>query len=289
MRLYAFVVFGFEGAVNLVAQFVENFAGGAGDVRIFEMARARQVDGEFALHAAGAEGQKNDAIAEANRFADIVGDEDDGASGLAPDALEFVVQQVASLGVERGEGLVHQENVGFGGESAGDGNALAHAAGKLMDVALFELCQMHEAQIVARLLFALGLGDAFHLHAELDVLADGEPGEQAVFLEDQDAVGARALHGFAVDQDLAGSLRVQARDQMQQRGLAATGGTDDADELSGAHLQIDVVESEQALAALRAITEADFAEADLGNLRRNWRANAGGRPRLADFAGGLPE
>jgi hypothetical protein len=34
-------------------------------------------------------------------------------------------------------------------------------------------------------------------------------------------------------------------------------------------LQIDVVESQQALSALRAITEADLAEAHLGSLGRN--------------------
>jgi len=43
---------------------------------------------------------------------------DNGASGLGPDAFEFIVQQVTSLGIERGEGLIHQQNVWFGGESA---------------------------------------------------------------------------------------------------------------------------------------------------------------------------
>ncbi len=71
---------------------------------------------------------QDNAIAQPNGFADVVGHEDDGASGLAPDALQFVVQQVAGLGVERGEGLVHQENVGLGGQRACDGDALPHSA-----------------------------------------------------------------------------------------------------------------------------------------------------------------
>ena len=265
MRLHALVVLGFEGAVNLVAQFIENVTGGAGDGRIFKMSWAGQFDRELALDAAGTEGQKNDAIAEANRFANVVGHENDGASGLAPDALQLVVQQVTSLGVEGGERFVHQQNVGFGGQSAGDGHALPHAARELVDVALFKLRQMNEAQVIACLLLALGLGDAFHLHSEFDVLADRQPGEQAVLLEDEDAVGARTFDRLAVDQNLAGGLRLQPGDQMQQRGLAATRGADDADELSSLHLQVDVVESQQALAALRAIAQADFAEADLGN------------------------
>ena len=88
---------------------------------------------------ARAKGQKNDAIAEANRLTNIVGDENNGAAGLAPDALQLVVQQVAGLGVERAEGFVHQKNVRFSGQSAGDGDALAHASGKLMDVTPLEL------------------------------------------------------------------------------------------------------------------------------------------------------
>ena len=78
---------------------------------------------------------------------------------------------------------------------------------------------------------------------------------------------------------------MQAGDQMQQRGLAATGGADDADEFSGMHLKIDVVESEQALAVLGAITQADFAEADFGDSRRNGARGAADRDR-ADFAAG---
>ena len=200
------VVFSFEGAVDFVAQFVENFAGGAGDVGVFQMTRARQVDREFTLDAAGAEGQQNDAIAEANGFADVVGDENDGASGLAPDALQFVVQQVASLGVERGEGFVHQQNIGLGGKRAGDGHALPHAAGELVSVAVLEFAEMHQAQVVVGLFLALGLGNALHLHAEFDVLSDREPREQAVLLEDENAIGAGPCDRFAVDQDLAGGL-----------------------------------------------------------------------------------
>src|ERR1700734_2394140 len=86
-----------------------------------------------------------------------------------------------------------------------------------------------------------------------------------MLLEDQDAVCPRSLHRLAVDQDLPVALLLQARDQMQQSGFAATRGSDDADELAGMHLKIDVVESEQALSRLRAITEANLAEADFAN------------------------
>src|SRR5580692_1086526 len=190
-----------------------------------------------------------------------MGDEDDGASRLAPDTLQLIVQQIASLGVERSEGFIHEENVGFGGQGAGDGYALPHATRELVDVTLFKLRQMYEAEIVARFFFAFGLRNSFHLHAEFDILADGEPGEKAMLLKDEDAVRTRTLNGFAVDQDLAGGLRLQARDQMKQCGLPATRRTDNADKLAGMHLKVNVVESQKALSALRTIAEADFDEA----------------------------
>src|SRR5579862_1482255 len=242
MRLDAASVLGFERAVGFVAEFVEDGAGGERDLGIFEAARTIEFDGELALYAAGTECEQNDAISEPDRFADVVCDKDDGASGLAPDALEFIVKQVAGLGVERGEGFVHQKDVGFGGQCAGDGDALAHPAGELMDITLLEFCQMYELEVVTHFLQPLGLGNAFHLHAEFDVFADREPWEKAVILEDHDAVGARALDGRAIDEHLSRGLRLQARDQMKERRLAASGWADDADELSRTYLQINVVQ-----------------------------------------------
>ncbi len=82
-----------------------------------------------------------------------------------------------------------------------------------MNVAVLELAQVNQAQIVLGLFSALGLGNALHLHAELDVLSHREPGEQAMFLKDQNAIGARTLNRVAIDQNLSRSLGVQASDQ----------------------------------------------------------------------------
>src|ERR1700680_3724465 len=126
-----------------------------------------------------------------------------------------------------------------------------------MSVAVFELREMHQTQIVSRLLFPFRLADAFHLHAELNVLPDGEPGEKAQLLKNQDAVGAWSLDPFAVHENLPRSLLVQARDQVEQRRLAATGRPHDAQKLPRLHLQIDVVQGKQPLTALGAVTQAN--------------------------------
>ena len=82
-------------------------------------------------------------------------------------------------------------------KSAGDGHALPHTSRELMDVALLEFREMHQLQIVVGLLFvAPASRNALHLHAEFDVLSNGQPGEEAMILKDHDAVRARALHGM---------------------------------------------------------------------------------------------
>src|ERR1700726_3213366 len=92
-----------------------------------------------------------------------------------------------------------------------------------MGVTILKLPEMHEAQIVTGLLFPLRLADPLHLHSELDVLADGDPGKEAQVLENQDAVRARTLDRLAVHKYLTRSLWLQSGNQMQQGGLAASG------------------------------------------------------------------
>ena len=54
-----------------------------------------------------------------------------GPDGAAGEPQELALHQLARLGVERGEGLVHQQELGLRGEGAGEGDALLHAAGEL--------------------------------------------------------------------------------------------------------------------------------------------------------------
>src|SRR4029077_14258782 len=122
--------------------------------------------------------------------------------------------------------------------------SLPHAARQLMDVAVLELREMDKTQIVLHLLFALGFSHVLHLHAELDVAADRQPGKQSELLEDQDAIGPRTIHRRAIHQNFPGGLWMQPRDQVQQRGLAASRRTDDAKKLSRLHFKIDFVERE---------------------------------------------
>ena len=139
MWSYSFVVLNFERAVDLFPQFFENLARRLGDRCILQMAWTRQVDEKLTLDSSRTESKQHHTIAQPDRLAYDVGNEDDGSAGLRPDALQFVVQQIAGLRVQRGEGLIHQQDIGFGRQRPGQGHTLPHTARQLVRIAVLEL------------------------------------------------------------------------------------------------------------------------------------------------------
>ena len=65
----------------------------------------------------------------------------------------------------------------------------------------------------------------------------GAPGQQAVVLEHEAAVAAGPVERAAVEQDRAGARRLEARDDAQERGLAAAARPDDRDEFAASRPQ----------------------------------------------------
>ena len=218
-------------------------AGELGDVAVLDPAGPRDVDRELGRDLAGAAGQQDDAIPEAHGLAHVVGHEQDRAAGGLPDPLELVVEDVAGHGVERPEGLVHQQDLGLLGERAGEGDALAHAARELVRLALGERAQLDELQQLLDPLLALRLGHLAQAERQLDVALHVQPREQRGLLEHERRV-ADALDG-------AGGGAVEAGDEVEQRGLAAARGPEEAHELAAAHGQRDVLEGRDRVTATR--------------------------------------
>ena len=105
--------------------------------------------GKISVDASGPAREQHDAIAEPHCFAHVVRDEQNGRAGRAPQGLELVVEPVARHGVERAEGLVHQQDFGVLRERAGERDALAHAARQLVRALLGELPEVdHREQLV---------------------------------------------------------------------------------------------------------------------------------------------
>ena len=60
-------VLSFEGFIDFLAQAAQNFFRGARDIRFFNVAGTRQVNGKFLLHSAGPERQRAPGVARVER------------------------------------------------------------------------------------------------------------------------------------------------------------------------------------------------------------------------------
>ena len=136
------------------------------------MARLIEDFAHGALLADDAAVHHEDAAAHAGDHAQVVGDHDDGRVG----ALLQVVQQIQHLGlnghIQRGGGLVGDDQLGLAGDGRSDHHALAHAAGELVGVLLqarLGVGYLHALQKLQRSLARLGL-----LHAAVDAQGLGD-------------------------------------------------------------------------------------------------------------------
>ena len=135
---------------------------------------------------------------------DVVGHVHHGLSGFAPHVGQQPLHVVAGERIERGERLVHQQHGRIVGKRTGDRDALLHAAREMVRIGFDELLELHELELPARDLLALGLGDPFHLQPERHVAERGAPGKQlGEILEHDAAVHAVAGDRRAADADFA--------------------------------------------------------------------------------------
>ena len=83
---------------NLAAQAEEWFAG--------PIARAREVDLDFAIDAPGCLRHDKDAITHVDGFIDVVGNEKHSGAAIFPKAQHFILHSHAGEGVERAEWFI---------------------------------------------------------------------------------------------------------------------------------------------------------------------------------------
>ncbi len=166
----------------------------------------------------------DDAVRDVHRLGLVVRDEDRRHVDLVVQAPQPRAQVGAHPRVERAEGLVQQQHARLDGERAGQGHALALAAGELRRVAVAEAGQLHEAEQLLDARLDLRLRPLADAQAERDVLEHRHVLERGVVLEDEADVAAlrrRAGRVDARDLDRARIRRLQAGHDPQQRALAA--------------------------------------------------------------------
>src|SRR5690606_27821655 len=88
---------------------------------------------------------------------------------------------------------------------------------------------------------------ALRLETELDVLANREPGKERVLLEDHPAVDPGPVDGLAVHLHPAGGGRGKTGDDVEHRGLAASGWADERDEFARLDVDGDAIDRHRAV------------------------------------------
>ena len=133
-----------------------------------------------------------------------------------------------------------RKSLGCISRHARDADALLHAAGELVGIVV-----ARSRSRPTRSMHALAARSksprllALDARAEGDVVAHRQPGKQRRFLEHHGAVRARAgAARRAVESAAAGRL-LEARDDVEQRGLAAARGPEQRDELAVADREVD--------------------------------------------------
>ena len=194
-----------------------------------------------------------------------MGHEDRGVAGLVVDFAEPLAELLANLRVESTEGLVEEEDARLDREGAGEGDALALAAGELLGVALVEAGKLDEVEELHRApadLLARRPGlSRTNLEPERDVLEHRHVAKERIGLEDEADVAI--LHGLGrcvlvAKEDAAGGRRLEAGDETQERRLPRARGAEEGDQLAGLDAHRNVVERRVAAEFLADVLDANI-------------------------------
>src|ERR1700741_2149271 len=184
--------------------------------------------------------EQRDLVGQVRRLLDAVGDKNDRFLVVAQEVQQVLLELAPRLLVDRGERLVHQDDVGVDGERAREADALAHAAGELARVAVLEALQADFGDVLARDRLALRAWRTAQLQAEGHVAQHVGPGQQREVLEHERPFGPGTFNRSSLDQNFSPVARDEAGDDLEQRGLAAAAGAEEGGELAFRERQVDV-------------------------------------------------
>jgi len=110
------------------------------------------VDDRGAWHGVGEVGEHDDPAAQIDGFFQVMRDEEDGVAEFTVDFLHEELKAFARFWIQSAEGFVHQQDLGFHGESLSDGDALPLPARKLSRVFVAMIRESHLFEIIGGLL-----------------------------------------------------------------------------------------------------------------------------------------
>ena len=214
-----------------------------------------------------------DARGKRHRLDLVVGDVDRGLADPQVQLLDLGAHVDAQLGVEIGQRLVEQEELGIAHQRPSHRDALALAAGQLAGLAVEQRLDLQQRGDARDRRVLLGLRHAAALHAEGHVLARGHRRVKRVGLEHHGDVAILRRDRIdqpSVDANLALADAFEARDHREQRRLAAAGRADERDELAGLRLEIDALQHLDRAEALEEPRDGQRRHCRLGHLMAPW-------------------
>jgi len=196
------------------------------------MVEAKKILGSGEGHEA-ADVEQSDAGGEEEGFAEIVGDEDDGFLKAAGEGAKFALEFGTGDGIESREGLVHEQNGGIGGESAGYADALALATREFAGVTGGKVggIEADEGEEFVDASGDAGGGPVLERGNEGDVLSDSEVRKEAGVLDNvSDATaelkGVDIGSGTTVYGNLTTGGQEQPIDEAKKSGFATATATE---------------------------------------------------------------
>ena len=233
--------------------------------------------------------QDGNAVAQAQRLVQVVGDEDDGLVEPGLQLQQVVLHLAAYQRIQRREGLVHQQDLGIGGQRAGQPHPLLHAAGELMRILVLETRQPHLVQPVTGLFLTLGTWHLLHGQSIGGVVQHGAVRKEPEALEDHahlllTQVGQlsppQLHHVLAIHPDLARGGLDETVEVPDERGFARTRQAHDDVDAAFVDGQGDVAQAQRMTTAGQQLL---LAHAILDNLQPAIGMRAEDLVDVADF------
>ncbi|VXB59327.1 hypothetical protein CITRIK5_50229 [Citricoccus sp. K5] len=229
-----------------------------------------------AVHHLAAGAHQHDPVGEVRGLLEEMGGEDHRAATLGL-GLHGLPELLAGSDVHAGGGLVQEQQVRFGQQGECEAQPLLFAAGALADLPAGDLCRAGPLEGgLDRDVAGLAGGD--HGHG----LLDRQVAQQATGLEHgaDPALEHGLLRRHPENREGAGRRGGEAEDQVEERGLAGTVGSEQGHDLTSLDLQVDAVDGPDGAGPAAELTvDAGGVEGGAGRV---------GASRIGARSGGSP-
>src|SRR5260221_6266247 len=192
----------------------------------------RDVDVVADFHTGRTPADNHHPFRKATRLVDIMRHQDDGLVVGLDGILEYALQIKPGLVIQRGEGLVEQQDFRIHDEGADQRYALPHSARQRLGVRILEAGKAKVPEIFAGFAFGFSLIDAAGLQSKQNVAEHRPPWKQQVLLHHVADTATQAFDFLAAAVHRAGIRVEQAGNDIEDRRLATAAGPDNADEIA---------------------------------------------------------